>query len=575
MIKKRFSIFSLYLRERIGFFVFIISLVVLYSTCSRLSPLIFGYAIDNAISKFNLDLLIKLSVAYLFLDILKLVLSFLTSYLSQKLGNHLMQTLQSNLVEHIQKLPLSFFERHHSGSLITRLTTDANRLSTIFTEGIQTFVVSGIELLSVVVALCYVNIPLTLLTFLSVPPLLFVSSIINRKVRDQFLKAKKILSELNFFTLETIKGLPVLKTFNHVEKRKGQFFEKNHLLWQAHLGVVRWFANLWPLLSLFNAVTVSLALGLSFFFYKSWGLSIGEVSAFVLLLQSFFNPLQDILDKYNHIQDSFSSALRVEDLLGEEKEKEISSQKLKKIEGKISFENVGFKYNEDSNWVIKDMSFDIQPGEKVALIGKTGSGKSTLVHLLQNFYTPQKGDIKIDGVSLKDLNKGFVRSQIGFISQKNFLFKGTLLENITLQNKKREDFKNLLQKEELEMFQEISKSTKPLDFLVEEEGRNLSAGEKQIVEILRCFIFKPSVLIFDEATSNLDYKTERNINEILFRLGKNKTVIYIAHRVQSFKNFDRIFVIDDGKLLENDTHEKLVRKKGLYFQIIKSFPVKT
>ena len=550
----------------------IFAFIFLQAGLGRVSPLLFGYAIDNSLKNPNIKLLTTLCFIYLSVELFKLITQFFISYLSEHSGNHVTYFLQQHIIRHIQRLPLSYFEKNNSGSIITKLIIDTNQVRNVFSESLQTLLACFIDLISIFIALTYISLPLASFTLILMILTCWITTFLNKRIKKKYLSSKKFLSRLNFFILESFKGINIFGSFNQLSNRRKKFLSLNGLVYREKIKLVKLFATFWPLFNIFNALSLGGSLILSYYFFKDWNLSLGEITAYILLLESLSLPLEKILDKYNHIQDSFSSAIRVQKVLEEKQEVRKGQKTFKKFKGKISFENVYFKYQNSPHWTLKDISFTINPGEKVSLIGKTGSGKTTIVNLLQKFYTPQKGLIKIDDIPLTELSTDLVRAHLGCIHQNTFLFKGSLLDNITLNNEKLKNLKKEIPKERLQLIEKLCLQTKPLHYEIGEDGKKLSLGEKQFLEILRFLIYNPKMMILDESVSHLDYERGNELKKLLWLQNSEKTILQIAHRIQSFEKFDQILLLDKGELIERGSHDELMRKKASYFQMIRQFP---
>ncbi len=375
-----------------------LSLVGLFVTVGRALPFLFGYAIDRGIQHQNRELVIWVACAYLFLETLRGVLSFLQTDRIQRLGNLVLFEIRERLISHVQRLPVSYFEKNPSGRTVTRVTNDVYALGELFSQGFATIFVSVIEMVSIFVSLAIISWMMTGATLLVLPPLIWICIVISKKIRIQFGAAKRKLSMINAYTAETFGGIKILQLFNQTHESRNFFNELSAEYRSLQLSTVRLFATLWPLIEGFNVFTLAIALFLGAYFHEKFGMSIGSLSAYILLLQGFFKPLKSILERYNQLQNSLASADRVFQLLEEPQEKLAGSAfPTGRLQGRIEIQNLSFRYGEKLPLVLRDINLTVQPGMSVAIVGRTGSGKSSLIALLQKFYEIHHGDILIDG----------------------------------------------------------------------------------------------------------------------------------------------------------------------------------
>ncbi|MCB0340726.1 MAG: ABC transporter ATP-binding protein [Bdellovibrionales bacterium] len=541
--------------------------VILFAATGRAIPLVFGFAIDKGITQKNLNLVYYAAGAYLILELSRSGFAFCKDYFIARLGNRVLFQVREDLIRHVQNLPARFFDQTPVGRIITRVTNDVVSLQDFFHDGVNSMFVMSLELLTILVALAYISLPLTLIIILTLPPALWMSLKISRQLRADFREAKSKLSTINAFTAESLNGMKILQLYNRAPHTREKFAGYSEEYRALQMKTVRGFAKLWPILSYFDALTVALSLFFGAIFFTRSQITIGELSAFLLLAQSFFKPVRAILERFNQFQNSLASADRIFALI-DEPEEILEGQRFATtpLKGEVEFKNLTFKYDKESRPVLKNINLKIAPGESVALVGRTGSGKSTMVSLLQKLYNFEDGDILVDGQSLSKLSTQELRQRIGVVRQDHFLIRGTIRDNISLYNEEISNdaiFEAALKANCDDL---IQRSGHGLDTLVEERGANLSVGEKQLISFARVLAYNPDILILDEATANIDSHSEQLIQEATIEATKGRTSIIIAHRLSTILHCDRIVVLHDGEIVEMGSHQKLMETKGKYWE---------
>ncbi len=539
------------------------SLVLFYSGIGRLVPLIFGWTVDEVITKERIQILILLAAGYFVVEILRTGLSFLQSYEIQKLGNVTLFEIRQKLISHVQHLPLKYFDKNPSGRTVTRVTNDVLALGELFSQGVAGIMVSLIEMIAIYITMLLLSWKLTLIVSAFVPVLLVFCFYLSRKIRFQFGATKRKLSAINAFSAEHITGMKVIQLFGREDRVKNQFEKLSDEYKALQIKTIRYFALLWPSIEGFSIFTISMAIFFGAWLRSDLGLTVGTLTAFILLLQNFFRPLRIILEKYNHLQNSLSSADRVFQLLDEVPERSEGKIPLKEAKGEIVFKDLSFSYSREGSPVLKNINLSIHPGESVALIGRTGSGKSTTISLLQRLYEYTDGHIYLDGIELRDIPLKELRRRIGVVQQDNFIFSGNFYTNIGLNDPS-------ISKERMEW---AAKEAQCLDMIqrqggfeaeVFERGANLSHGERQLLAFSRVLAFDPDVLILDEATANIDSISESKIQTALSKVIRGRTSLIIAHRLSTILKCDKIVVISKGEILEVGNHAQLLKANGAY-----------
>lgn len=553
----------LYEHKRVTYFVIIVAIT--YAALGRALPILFGYAIDEGINKNNLNVIHVVAAIYLGLEVLRLSLYFVQSYVMEKLGNRILYQIRERLIRHVQRLPINFFDKNPAGRIVTRLTNDVLSLGELFNQGFTSIFIGFLQLIAIVGAMIYISFTLTALTLLTLPLALYLCIKLSKKLRYYFGEAKKRMASINAFTAESLNGMKVIELFSQRQTRENQFSKLSSDYRTHQLNTVKYFALLWPVIGFFNVFTAASALFFGAWLLTDLDMSIGQLSAYLLLVQSLYMPLRIILERYNQFQNSLTGADRIFQILSEVPETDINTESLTgKLKGAVEFKNLNFRYVPGAELALKNINLSISPGQTLAFVGRTGSGKTTLINLLQKFYLYTDGDILVDGVSLKKISLKEIRHKIAIVQQDPFVFRGTIASNITLGSK---NYSEPEIKAALEMAggQKILRERpEGIHHFIEEKGGNLSTGEKQLISFARALLFNPDILVLDEATANIDSQSEELIQKATATLTRGRTSIIIAHRLSTIVNADRIVVLSHGEIIEVGTHAELMNINGHY-----------
>lgn len=547
-------------------------LLFILSVLQLAGPYLVKLAIDGPIASGDGDGLMVLCLIYAATVVGSFILMFAQIYLMNWTGQYVMYDLRMKLFRHIQQLTLRYFDTTPVGWLMTRLTSDIQTLNDLLSSGIVQIIGDLLTLLGILAVLLTLNMPLASVTMISLMILVTVTFFFRPRFRDSFRKVRLKVAKLNAFLQESITGMHVIQLFNNHRKNFQSFMTVNRETRDAHLATVFYFALFIPFVELANALSIVFILGMGGFLLPRDAITIGTLVAFLQYAQRFFRPLRDLSQKYNILQSAVASSERVFKVLDTDSiiPDPETSVKLMEVNGTIEFENVTFAY-ETGQPVLKNVSFRIEPSERIAVVGATGAGKSTVINLMCRFYEPQEGVIRLDGIPIDRFAKNDLRNYIGLVQQDPFLFSGTLEDNIRLgrKNLSSTTIGELFSKIGLDPF--LSKLPAGLKEHVGERGNRFSAGERQLISFVRALSFDPPILILDEATSNVDTDTENLIQEATDRISRNRTAIIIAHRLSTIRHADRILVFHKGQLRETGSHQQLLERKGIYFKLNQIF----
>lgn len=547
------------------------------SAAARLAqPWVMKVAIDEHIVTGRMEGLPLVAAGFLALILAESLLTFIEVWLLQYLGQKVMFDMRVELFGHVQRLPVSFFDRTPTGSLVTRLTSDVEVLGEMFAAGIITVVGDIIFLAGIVGVMLWMNLKLSLVTFAVLPVLIWVAFTFRVRMRKAFREVRARLANLNTFLAETIGGMAVVQLFNRQETERREFTRLNAAYRDANLPVITWDASLYALVETLSSVAVGLIIWYGGGEIVSGALTFGALVAFIQYIEKFFGPIRDLSAKYSIMQGAMAALERIFNLLDTERDGATSSPApLPGGDGgrrpgdgvleTITFQDVWFAYK-DEEYVLRGIDLTIRRGEKVALVGETGGGKTTVTRLLSRFYDVSRGSIRFNGADIRDMPLAELRRRIGVVLQEPYLFTGTIGFNITLGDEgaaaRMEEAARLVGAHRF-----IEALPRGYDEEVRERGVNLSAGERQLISFARAVAFDPEILVLDEATSSVDSESERIIQEGLRALMAGRTSLVVAHRLSTVQDADRIAVIHRGEKVEEGTHRELLAAGGVYARL--------
>ena len=512
----------------------------------------------------SLSFVINLTVGWFALSVISQIIIYFESMILQKTGQRIVYKLRMEVFEHIENMSQNQFNIMPVGSLVTRVANYTTSMSDLFTNVVVSLLRNVLTIVGVYAIMFFLSWKLSLM-LLGFVAIVFIASFIFRKIITKiWRKERELTSDLNTFLNENLSGMKIIQIFNQEKRKENEFNEKNTLLRKTKFKAVLAFASYRPFISFLYFA----ALAVTFFAGVRLELTAGEIVAFYLYLSRFFNPVQNIADQLNQIQKATTSSERLFNLLDVQPE---SLDKPNPIHvdhfiGKIEFRNVWFAYEKDE-WILKDVSFVIEPKQTVAFVGATGAGKTTILSLIVRNYEIQKGQILIDGIDIADIEIKSLRKAVGQMLQDVFLFTGTIRTNITLHDDSYSDEEINKVCEYVNADKFINKLDKGLDEEVIERGENFSQGQRQLLSFARTVLHKPQILILDEATANIDTETEKLIQESLEKMKSIGTMLVVAHRLSTIQNANQIIVLQNGEVIETGTHQSLLRQKGYYYKL--------
>ena len=552
---------------RLQFTIAAISAVLL-SILGPMRPMLINYAIDNYILIPNKEKLLDITTLLLGLLFVEAFIQFFYIYLSTWIGQHVIQDLRAKIFKHILSLKMKYFDNTPIGTLVTRAVSDIETIADIFSQGLLVIIAELLKLVVVVIMMFYTDWRLAIITMLTIPILLVATSWFKRNIKASFQDVREQVSQLNTFVQEHIVGMNVVQIFNReqAEYKKFKTINKSHR--DAHLRSIFYYAVFFPIVEVLSAMSIGLIV-----WYGGQGIlsgkdiTVGELIAFILFIHMMFRPIRQLADRFNILQMGIVGSERVFKVLDTDaKIVDSGENTLENMEGAISFKEVDFSYKQDE-WVLKGLTFEIKAGKMLALVGRTGAGKTSIISVLNRFYETQKGTIAIDGIDIDTVQLANLRENIALVQQEVFLFSDSILNNITLFDADITRAKIIEAAKEIGVHDFIETLPNTYDYVVGERGVTLSAGQRQLIAFLRVYVRNPKILILDEATSSIDTATEELLQNALEKLSKDRTTIVIAHRLSTIVKADKILHLKNGSVLEEGTHKHLLQSGGAYAEM--------
>ena len=554
-----------YISSEKGGFILSLLLLILNVALDSISPLFTSRITDELVrDNINIRLILNLVLLSFALTCINQAFLYLNARTLQNCGQRIIYRLRKEIFEHIENMSLNQFNEMPVGSLVTRVTSYTASMSDLFT-GVLVRILRDITTLVGVYVIMFFISPSLATSLLGVVALVFgISYVFSKVVRGFFRKERACISDINTFLNENLAGMKLTQVFNQEKTKEEQFLEKNEALRKQRFNVIKAFGVYRPLISFIYNCSIALCFAQGI----RYGLSAGEIVAFYLYLSKFFNPIQNLADQLNALQKALTASERIFNLLDVKPDvlDKPDAIKIDKFEGRIEFKNVWFAYKDD-NWILKDVSFVIEPKQTCAFVGATGAGKTTILSLIVRNYEVQKGEILIDGININDIELNSLRRAIGQMLQDVFLFSGTIKDNITLHDTRftDEEIAEACRYVNADSF--IEKLPDRYEEEIIEKGENLSQGQRQLLSFARTVIHKPQILILDEATANIDTETEVLIQQSLEKMKSIGTMLVVAHRLSTIQHADQIIVLQNGKIVEKGDHQQLLKNRGYYYKL--------
>ena len=553
-----------YVRPYKGRFIFTFVLTIAIAALSPLRPILIQYAFDNYIVTPNPDGLLLMTLLIIGVLMVEAVTYYFYTYSSNWLGQTVIKDIRTEIYNHINHLKLQYFDKTAIGTLVTRVVSDIETIADIFANGILVIFGDILKLVAIIFVMFYVDWKLALISLSTIPILLVATYVFKNGIRSSFQDVRTQVSRLNAFLQEHITGMHIVQVFNREEKEMERFKAINKEHRDANIRSVWYFSIFLPVVEILSAASLGLIVWWGAREVLQGEVTIGHLVAYILYIHMLFRPIRELADKFNTFQMGMVSSERVFRVLDTQDQIEDSGTIIKdSINGDIEFKNVWFAYKDDE-YVLKDVSFKVGRGESLALVGATGSGKTSIINLLSRFYEFEKGQILIDNESVRDYPQEFLRKKIAVVLQDVFLFSDTIYRNITLGDETISLQTVIQAAKDFGAHDFISELPGQYQYNVMERGAMLSVGQRQLISFIRAYVHNPTVLVLDEATSSIDTESEDTIQRALTKLMEGRTSIIIAHRLATIQKANKILVLEKGKILEIGTHQQLLENDGHY-----------
>lgn len=541
-----------------------IILTITQSVITAFQPYLYKIVIDKVIIPKQFQLLEKWALIILIWIIVQALLGFANSYISESIAQSVILKLRQYIYDHLTRLKLSFYDKTPVGTAVTRSISDVQTITDLFSSGVITIAGDLIQIIVIMSCMFYMDVKLTLITLTVVPLLLIAANRFRKGIRDTFQDVRNQVAKLNAFLQERITGMQIVQLFNREKEEKRRFDQINQAHRDANIRSVYYYSIFFPIVEVLVAVSFALIVWYGSGSLVRGSIEFGELTAFIMFINLFFRPIRAIADRFNNIQMGIVAADRIFKLIDDvdniEKTTDVAAPTLN---GDVKFNHVWFAY-QNEEWVLRDVSFHLPEGKTMAIVGATGSGKTTIASLVNQLYQQQKGDILLDDINIQSLNITSVRQQIALVLQDVFLFSGSVKDNIRLHNDDIDIQKMIDAARSIGAYEFIEKLPGGFDYNVMERGMTLSLGQRQLVSFIRALAFDPRIILLDEATSSIDTETEQLIQKAIDRLLENRTAIVIAHRLSTIAKAHEILVLEKGEVKERGNHSTLMAAGGHY-----------
>ena len=545
-------------------FYMLVFLILLAAVLAPITPLLIRYTIDNEIAGGDSKGLSLMLAAMVGILVIQAFMQFTTTYLSGWLGQHVIRDIRVQLYQKILHLRLKFFDNTPIGRLVTRTISEVETLADVFTEGMAAIAGDILQLVLIIGVMYYTDWRLATISLSMVPLMLLGTYVFKEKIKVSFNEVRTAVANLNAFVQEHITGMNIVQIFGSEKIEADKFRQINGEHRNANIRSIWYYSIYFPVADILAAAGTGLVVWYGAREILNSQVTFGTVTAFVMFINLFFRPIRMLADRFNTLQMGIVSTDRILQLLDSDDYTQNNGSYIPaKLRGNVEFENVWFAYN-DENWVLRDISFQVNEGQTVAFVGATGAGKSSIVNLLSRFYDINQGHIRIDGRDLHDYELGALRRNIGVVLQDVFLFSDTIRNNITLGDSRITREKMIEAAKLVGVHEFIERLPGGYDYNVMERGATLSVGQRQLISFVRAMVQNPRIIVLDEATSSVDTETEELIQAAIEKLMKGRTAIVIAHRLSTIQKANNIIVVDKGQLVEQGTHEELLRQEGAY-----------
>lgn len=539
-----------------------LSITLTLSAIAISRPLLIQEAIDTTIENKSEVQLMTYTLFLLLILLVEAFLQFSTIYLTGFIGQSIIRDLRKQTFNHILNFKTAYFDNTPVGMLVTRSVSDIEALADVFSQGFIVILGDMVTLLVFVTAMFWVNWQLALIVLSTVPLLIIATNFFKKGVKSSFTQVRNAVSQLNAFVQEHIQGMKIVQLFNREETEMKKFMEINEEHKNANIKSVWFYSIFFPIVEILSSVAIGLVIWYAGVKMGSMNISAGEITFFIMLTNMLFRPIRMMADRLNTLQMGIVSAERVFKILDTNEQINNSGKtKTEKVKGNIEFKNVWFAYKED-NYILKNISFSIKAGETIALVGATGAGKSSIINLLSRFYEKSKGEISIDGIEITQYDLEFLRGNIGIVLQDVFLFSDSIYNNITLKKEEINYDQVVEAAKAIGAHEFIMSLPGQYEFQVKERGAMLSVGQRQLISFIRAYVFNPSVLVLDEATSSIDSESEQLVQNAISKLTANRTCILIAHRLGTIKKASKIYVLEQGEIIEQGNIDELLLLNG-------------